>query len=129
MVVTDDDFAARLLGGGENPLDSARGQRQWTLAQNVDLGFERAQDMRLVQMIRGGDHHGIDLIELEQILDVGEDVGNLHTLGDGARFRAIVVAQRNQLRAFDFGDNGQVRQLRDGPRPDQAEANGVLRRF
>src|ERR1700674_4707444 len=37
MFVSNDDLPARLFGGCQNPLDAARFERQWTLAQHIDL--------------------------------------------------------------------------------------------
>jgi len=129
MVVADDDLSSSLLCRGDNSLDAARRQRQRSLAQDIDLRFECAQDVRLVKVIWRGDDYGIDLIELEQILNVGEDIGNLETLGDGARLRTIIVTESYELRALDFGKHWKVRELCDRPRADESEADCVFRRF
>ena len=82
-----------------------------------------------MKVIWGGDDDGVDLIELEQILYVSEDIGNLETLGDGARLRTIIVTESYELRALDFGKHWQVRELCDRSRADEPEADCVLRRF
>jgi len=127
MIVSDDDLPARLFGGGQNPLDAPRCERERTLAQHVDLGFERAEHVRLVKVIRRSDYHRIDLIQLEQILEIGEHVGDLEALRDRARLGPIVVAKRDELGAFDFREHREVRELRyrssaDEPEPDRLPA-------
>src|SRR4051812_39349287 len=52
VVVADDYFATSLLRRGENSLDTARCQRERTLAQNIDLRLERPQNVGLVKMVR-----------------------------------------------------------------------------
>ena len=127
MVVADDYFAAGRFGGRENPLDTARRQRQWPLAQHVDFGFQGAKNVGLVQVVRRGDHYRVHLIQLQQILDVGEHVGDLQPLCDRAGLGAVVVAERNELRSLDLGEHRQVRELGNRSRPDEAEADGALR--
>ena len=43
--------------------------------------------MWLVQMIRSCDDDGVDLIQLEQILEIREHIRDAQTLGDGAGIR------------------------------------------
>src|SRR5947209_10833532 len=111
MVVADDYLPARLLCRRENPFHTARGQRQRPLAQNVHLGLERAQHVRLVQVVRRSDDDRVDLVELQQILDVGEHIGDLHSLGDRTCLGAVVVTERDELRPFDLGQRRQVGEL------------------
>src|ERR1700737_3696176 len=89
-------------------------------------------------MIRRGDHDCIDLIELQQILEIGERVRDLESLRDRAGLGAIVVAKRDELRSFDFREHGEVRELSyrsgaDKSEPDRAFAGfcvfGANRRF
>src|SRR3954464_6554484 len=82
--------------------------------------------MRLVKMIRRSDYHRIDLVQLQQILDVGENVRHFQTLGNGARLRPVVIAKGDQLRSLDLGEHRQVCELRDRSRADQSKANGIL---
>ena len=91
-----------------------------------------------MKVIRRGDHHGIHLIELQQILEVGEHVGDLEPLGDGARLGPIVVAQRDQLGSLDFRKHREMRELRYRASADKSESDrafagscvfGVNRRF
>src|SRR5437773_5616047 len=79
--------------------------------------------MRLVQVIGCGNYDGVHLIELEQILDVGEHVGDLQSLRDGTCLRSVIVAERNELGAFELGQHRKMRKLRDRPRADEAEAD------
>jgi hypothetical protein len=112
MVVSNDDLPAGLFGGCQNPLDAARRERQRALAEYVDLRFERAKDVRLMKVIRRSDHDGIYLIELEQILEISEHVGDLEPFRDRAGLGPIVVAERDQLGSLDFGEHREVRELR-----------------
>ena len=57
-----------------------------------DLRGERREHVRLVQVVRRRDDHRVELVELEQVLDVGEDVGNVEAVGERARLRRVVVA-------------------------------------
>ena len=118
-----------LLRRGKKSLDPARGQGQRPLAQDVDLGLESAQDMRLVQMVWRRDHYGIHLIELQQILEIGEDIGNSKTLGERAGLGSVIVAQRYELRPFDLREHRQVRELRDCAGTNEAEADVILSGF
>ena len=68
----------------------------------MDFRSERGQYVRLVKMVRRRDDDRVQLIELEQVLDVGEDVGNVEAISERARFRPVVVAQRDQLRPAHF---------------------------
>src|SRR6266496_6655756 len=84
--------------------------------------------MRLVQVVRCGNDDRIDLIELEEVLEVGEHIRDLEPFRDRACFRSVVVTERNELRAFDLREHGQMRQLRNCPSADEPEAD-VLCRF
>src|SRR5256885_1147634 len=127
VIVSHDNLTPRLLGCSENPFDATRRQRQRTLTQHVDLRLERAQHVRLVQMVGCGDDDCVNLVELEEILDVGKDVRNLHSLGDGARLRTIVITEGDELRAFDLRNSRQMCELCDRPGADEAESNGLAR--
>ena len=83
------------------------GERERPLAQHVHPGGERAQHVRLVQMVRRRDHHGIELVELQHLVDVGEDIGNVEPLGERARLRSVVVAERDELRAAQARERGE----------------------
>jgi len=123
MIVGDDDLPVSALGSGQDPLDTARGQRQRSLAEHVQLRRQRGQHVRLVQVVRRRDHHRVQLVALQQLLDVGEDVGNVEAVGERTRFRPIVVAERDEAHALGTGDGGKVRELRDRPRADHRKPN------
>src|SRR5687767_5628657 len=80
------------LRDAEQLLHTARGEGERALAEDVNARLERAQHVRLMKMIGRGDDHRVELIELEQVLDIGEDVGNSESIGERARFGAVVVA-------------------------------------
>ena len=88
---------------------------------------------RTLAAVRGSDFAVIDevmdehLSQLEQILKIGEHVGDLEALRDRARLGPIVVAKRDELGAFDFREHREVRELRyrssaDEPEPDRVPA-------
>jgi hypothetical protein len=52
----------------------------------VTLRGERAQDMRLVEMVRRRDDDRVQIIELEEVLDVGEHVGDAEAVGERPAF-------------------------------------------
>ena len=74
-------------------------------------------------MIRGGDNDGVEPVVLEQLVNVGEHVGNAKPLRQGAGLWPVVVTNRDEGRAFDFRQHGQVGQLCDGARPDKRNPN------
>jgi hypothetical protein len=80
-----------------------------------------------MEVIRCGDDDGIDLIELEQILEVSEHVGDLQPLGDRARLGTVVVTERDELGAFELRQHGEVRELCDRTGAHEADADGILR--
>ncbi len=83
--------------------------------------------MRLVQVIGRCDNDRVNLIELEQILDVSEHVGNLQALGYCTGLGSVVVAESDELRALELGEDGKMRELGNRPCPYEAEAYGALR--
>lgn len=84
--------------------------------------------MWLVQMIRRSDNHCIEPVMIEKLLDVGEHIGNTESLRESARFDSVVVADRNERRAFDFREHGEMRELRDGTCADERESQIGRRR-
>jgi hypothetical protein len=111
MIVADHDLAARLLCRGQYTLHPARGQRQRPLTQHVDFRFQSAKNMGLVQVVRRSNHDRIDLIELEQILEISEHVGDLQPFGDRAGLRSVVVAERDELRALELRQDRKMSEL------------------
>ena len=126
VVVGDVDLEVGAVRGGDDPLHAARGERERALAEHVHLGREGAQHVRLVQVVGRRDHHRVQLVELEQLLDVREGVGDAEAVRERPRLGAVVVAQRDELRAPHLGEHGQVRELRDGAGADDAETHRDL---
>jgi hypothetical protein len=58
--------------------------------------------VRLVQMVRCRYDNRINLIEIKQIIDVSEDITNAKTLGEGAGFGTVIVAQGYKRGATRF---------------------------
>ena len=79
--------------------------------------------MRLVQVVRRRDHHRVQLVAVQQLLDVGEDVGDVEAVGERPRLGAIVVAQRDEAHPLRARDRGEVRQLGDRPGADHGKAD------
>src|SRR5256714_10793348 len=78
-------------------------------------------------MVGRRDDDRIDFIELEQIFNVGEYVGDLHPLGDCAGLRAVIITQGDELCAFHSGESWQMRELGDRARADETEPDGLAR--
>jgi len=72
-------------------------------------------------MIRGSDNHCIEAVVLEKLLDVCEHIRNTESLRESAGFDSVVVADRNERRAFDFREHGKMRELRDRTGTDERE--------
>ena len=79
-----------------------------------------------MQMIRRRDDDRVQLVELEQILDVGEDVRHSEPVSERAGLGTVVVAEGHELRAAHFREYGNMCDLRDGPDAHDADANGRL---
>ena len=75
----------------------------------MDLRRHRAQHVRLVQVIGRGDHHRVESVDLEQILDVGERVADAEAIGERARLGPVVIADGRKLRPAHLRQNRQVR--------------------
>jgi hypothetical protein len=80
----------------------------------VDTGVQRGENVRLVQVVGRTDDHGVDVGEREQVLDVGNDVGDAEALRECARLGPIVVAEYGELRAAEPRQLWMVGHLRDG---------------
>ena len=65
--------------------------------------------MRLVEVVRRSDDDGIQVIELEQILDVGERVADAEAIGERARLGPVVIADGRKFRPAHLRQNRQVR--------------------
>jgi hypothetical protein len=80
-----------------------------------------------MKVIGRSDYYRVDLIQLEQILEIGEHVGDFEALRDRARLGPIVVAKGNELSALDFREHREVCELcnrssADKPEPDRVPA-------
>jgi hypothetical protein len=128
MIVCDSDLPVRTGRRGEDALDTARSERERSLAHHVHLCRERAEHVRLMQVVGRRDDHGVEVVGLEQVLDVREGVGDPESLGEGARLGSIVVAQRNHLGAAHLRKHGQVCELCDRSRADHADPDPVAHR-
>ncbi len=113
MIVAYYDLAICMGRCRKDSLHAARRQRQWALAKHVNFLLERAQHVRLVQVVGSGDYNCIELIGVEKLVDIGEYVGNTETLGERAGFGAVIVADSDKLGATNSRKHGKVRQLRD----------------
>jgi hypothetical protein len=92
----------------------------------VALCRERAQDVRLVKVVRRSDDDGVELVQLEQILDVGEDIGNAEAIREATRLGAVVIADGDERRTSHLRQHRQMRELRDGAGADDSDARGFL---
>lgn len=70
-----------------------------------------------------GDDDRVQLVELEKILDVGEDVRDREAIGKRPRLRPIVIAQRDQLRAAHLREDRDVGDLGDAADAHDADSD------
>ena len=122
MVVRHEHLSPRTLGRIDDALDATRRERHRTLAQHVHARRDRAEHVRLVQMVGRRDDDRIEPLGLEQILDVRVRVGHLESVRERARLRAIVVAEREQPDAAHLRQHRKMRHLRDRAGADYADA-------
>jgi hypothetical protein len=115
-------------GGGEDAVHAARGERERPLAENMEFRRECTENVRFVQMVRGHDDDRVELRAVDQVLDIREHVGDAEALRDLARLHAVGIAERHELRALELGERGQVRDLGDRARSDEADADGRIHR-
>ena len=123
MIVSDDDFAIGSGSSSENALHTTGRERQRSLAKHVNFLLERAQHVRLVQVVRSCDDDCIELVGVEKLVDVREDVGNTKTLGERTSFWTVVVTDRDKLRAANAGENRKMRQLRYRSRANKSKSD------
>ena len=126
VIVRDEHHLPGTLRRREDALDAARVERQWALAQHIDLRGQRTEHVRLVEVIRRRHDDRVEIVELEQVLDVGERVPNAESIREGARLWPIVVADGRELGAAHLRDHGKMGELRDGARPDDSNSNPLL---
>lgn len=126
MVVADHHRAIDAIGGGQNSIDATRRQRERPFTEDVLLRRQRTEHVWFVQMVGRRDHDCIELVELEQILDVREHVRNAEAIGESARLRTIVVAERDELRVARLREYRQMCELRDCARADDADSHRFL---
>jgi len=72
------------------------------------------------------DDHGVQLLEAEQPLVIGDRVRNAEALRHDARLLGIVVANREDLDVLHARQGGKMIDLGDGPDPDESEAGQTL---
>jgi hypothetical protein len=89
----------------------------------VNLLLERAKHVRLVQMVRRRDYDCVELVGIEQLIYVGEDVGNAKTLCQCTSFWTIVVADRDKLRTANARENRKMRELRNRSCADESKSD------
>ena len=64
-----------------------RYSRERPFAHDVALGGKHRQHVRLVEMVRRRDDHRVETLELEQVFDVGQRVGNPESIGQRSRWQ------------------------------------------
>src|SRR5437764_13885767 len=77
-------------------------------------------------MIRRRHDDRVEIVELEQVFDVGECVPNAKPVGERARLRPIVIADGRELGTPHLRDHGKMGKLRDGARPNDSNSNPLL---
>ena len=113
MIVAHNDHSSRLFCRCKDSLDTLRGKRERSLAENVNLGAECTQNVRLVEVIGRRNHNRIDPILLEQLFHVRVDIGHTEPLRQRAGLYTVVVADGDQRRSLDLREERKMRQLGD----------------
>ena len=122
MIVRHRHLSPRTFGRIDDALGTARRERHRPLAQHVYARGDRAEHVRLVQMVGRRDDDRVESVGLEQVLDVRVRIGHLEAVRECARLRAIVVADREQPDAAHLRQHGKMRHLRDRAGADYADA-------
>ena len=97
VVHADHDDPLALLRGPEDPLRARGRHGQRLLHEHVQVGRERGQNVRLVQVVGRADESRVEAIRPEQVLDVVDRVPHAEPVGERARFREIGVADSQHL--------------------------------
>ena len=105
-----------LLRGPDDAGGARGGHRQRLLHQHVEVGGERREDVRLVQVIGRADHDGVERLEAQQVLDVVERVLDREPVGQRAGLRQIGVADGLHLDGLELLEHRQVGDLGDRAR-------------
>jgi hypothetical protein len=83
--------------------------------------LQRAKHVRLVQVVRSGYDYGVNFLGIEELVYVGEDVGNAESLSERSGFGAIVVAKRYEPRAANTREHRKMCKLRYRSRADETK--------
>ena len=86
--------AVALLRRAHDALHAGGRHRERLLDQDVQVGRQRGQDVRLVQMVGRADHDRVERLVAQQVLDVVERVLDAEPVGERAGLGQVGVADR-----------------------------------
>ena len=113
-----------LHGGGDH--------REGLFDQDMEIGRQRGENVRFVQMIGRADDDGVERLEPQHVLNVVERVLDAEAIGERAGLRKIGVTDCPDFDGLHLLEYRQVRNLSDCPTahdPDpEALARGPARR-
>ena len=125
MIHADHQVFTPLLGLVENPLRPLGGEGERPLNQHVHTGRQRGEDVRLMQVIRGTNRDGIELLVLQELLDVAECVADPETGAECAGLGEVGVADGDDLHALQLSEDGEMGHLGDRPGANDAQLECV----
>ena len=80
----------------EHPVDRGHAVAQRLFAQNMDIALQRIRQHLLMQIVRRGDHHRVELAPFQHLAIVGEGFCPAgHFLAEAQRLRVRVSDRRN----------------------------------
>ena len=116
-----------LLGGPQDPLGAGRGHRERFLDQDVEVGRERGEDVRLVEVVGRADHDRVERLVAQHVLDVVERVLDAEAVRQRPGLGQIGVADGLHLDRLELLEHGEVRDLGNGPAADDPHLEALTR--
>ena len=116
--------AIRRLGGLHHALRTLGRRRQRPLHQHVLARIQGLHGHLLVKVVGRADDHGVDLLQLQQVLSV-QDEGHGVATGEGLGLVEIPIAEGGDLYVLAFDEDGEVHDLTDGAGTDDADADRI----
>src|SRR4051812_13638913 len=125
VVHTDQHDPVLLLDRTEDALYAGGRHPQWFLDQDMEVRRESGLDVGLMKMIGRADHHRIERLVSEQLLDVVEGVLDPEARCQGASLGQIGVADGLDVHTPHLLQHWQVRHLGDGTTTDDADLEAL----
>ena len=128
MIGADHDQAVVALCCLHQLVCPGDGERQRPLHEDMQLGTESSQHMRLMEMTRRADQQGVELAEFNQLLDVLVGIRNGEAVGQRPRLGEIIVADPDHLDLLQALQGREVPHLGGGACPDDSQPHSLRHR-